>query len=486
MYLFLSAFVALLATQASSFPIYNRDADASAPRVTIKQGTYVGKHLSSFDQDVFLGIPYAQPPTGPLRFKGPQSLNQTWNGDRPAQDYGDSCYEWSKASKSHKVTYNEDCLTLNVVRPSGYVGEKLPVGIWIYGGSFQSGSSALDTYNLSFPVEQSVKGETPILAVSANYRLGPLGFFTSSEVLKAGDMNNGLKDLVMAVQWVKDNIDAFGGDPSKITIWGQSAGAEAVANLLTAYGGSLQGLFRGAIMESGSSVRLPHNYLPVDTWQPQFERIKDCTGCSDASDPLDCLRSVDISKLIYVFDETNGIVNHEYYPAMDGDFIPDWPKNLLAQGRFVKVPIITGANMDEGVSFGPGKINTTEDLRAWLRKSYPAIEDSTIDRLLELYPNDPTLGSPFGTGDLYSGSECGLQYKRGAALAGDIAMAGPRRLTCETWAKAGQDVYSYNWNQSDYNNPPEAGSNHAQEVVYVFDNPSDSFPQSGCKYMNGF
>lgn len=482
MILFFSTFIAFFVSVTAAFPIHGRDVGNSNPRVTAKQGTYAGKHLSSFNQDVFLGIPYAQPPTGPLRFKGPLAVNETWNGDRPATDYGYSCYEWSEASAVHKVSYSEDCLTLNIVRPSGYTGAKLPVGIWIYGGSFQSGSSALDIYNLSYPVEQSVKGNTPILAVSANYRLGPLGFIASSEVQHAGEMNNGLKDLVLAIQWVKDNIDAFGGDSAKITIWGQSAGAEAVSLLMLAYGGTLD-LFRGAIMESGSPVRLPHNYLPIDTWQPQFQKILEHTSCDQCSDPLDCLRSVDIDKLTYIFETSNGVTQHAYYPAVDGDFIQDWPKNLLAEQKFVKVPIITGANMDEGTSFGPGVINTTDELRAWLKKSYPAIEDATVEKLLEYYPNDPTVGSPFGTGDSYSGSDYGLQYKRGAALAGDIAMAGPRRLMCETWVKAGQDVYSYNWNQSDYKTPLNDGSDHAQEVVYVFDNPSDSFPQSGCKFI---
>ncbi|KAH8556307.1 Alpha/Beta hydrolase protein [Umbelopsis sp. PMI_123] len=475
-----SIVVTSLACLTVASPIDIRDdSTTSGPRVSGKLGTYVGKYLSSFNQDVFLGMPYAQPPIGPLRFKNPEPYNQSWEGDRLAMDYGYSCYEWSKSSASHKITYNEDCLTINVIRPSGYTNGSLPVGLWIYGGSFQMGSSALDTYNLSYPLQQSVNVQTPIIAVSVNYRIGPLGFFTSSEMQQAGDLNVGLKDLVLALRWIQDNISAFGGDPTKVTIWGQSAGAEAVANLLTAYGGTLNGLFRGAIMESGSNVRLPHNYLPISTWQSQYSDFLSYTGCTDASDPLECIRSVAIDKILHFFDTSNHLTSHEYYPVVDGDFIQDWPKNLLAEKKFVKVPIITGANMDEGASFGPGNINTTDELISWLKNLYPSLEDATIDRLLELYPDDPALGSPFGTGDMYSGGRYGLQYKRGNALVGDFAMAGPRRLTCETWVEAGLDVYSYNWNQSDYNNPPEDGSDHAQEVVYVFDNPSDCFPNSG-------
>jgi carboxylesterase type B len=478
MNLFLLAYLAAVAGITIASPVLPRDVDSttSSPRVTIKQGTLVGTHLNSFDQDIFLDIPYAQPPTGQLRFRAPEPVNTSWIGDRPAVKYGNSCYHWSKAYQ-HGLTYSEDCLNLNIVRPSGYAGEKLPVAFWVYGGSFQSGSANLDSLNLSYPVKQSVLGGTPVLAVSVNYRMGPLGFFASSEMEKAKEMNNGLKDLVLAVRWVQENIESFGGDPAKITLWGQSAGAEAVSNLLTAYGGQLNGLFAQVVLESGSSVRLPHNYLPIETWQPQFKSILENTNCDDATDPVDCLRSLTIEKIVDVFDTSNEIVKIPYYPAVDGDFIPDWPKNLLSQGRFVKVPMLIGANMDEGTSFGPGHINTTEQLTAWLQKSYPAMENSTIDRLLELYPNDPSLGSPFGTGDLYS-TEYGLQYKRGNALAGDIAMAGPRRLMAETWSNSGQTVYSYNWNQSDYKNPPYMGANHIQELIYVFDNPSDDFPES--------
>lgn len=479
MKLLISTVFTSFACLAAAFPIRIRD--DTTPRVTSKLGTFVGKHLSSFNQDLFLGMPYAQPPIGQLRFRSPLPYNQSWEGDRLATDYGDSCYEWSKSSQKHALSYSEDCLTINIIRPSGYENQSLPVGLWIYGGSFQMGSSALDTYNLSYPVQQSVNVQTPIIAVSVNYRIGPLGFFTSSEMQQNGDLNIGLKDLVLALNWLQENIGAFGGDPTKVTLWGQSAGAEAVANLLTAYGGTLNGLFRGAIMESGSNVRLPHNYLPIDTWQSQYSDFVSYAGCADHSEPLECIRLVDISKVKDFFNISSQLAKHEYYPVIDGDFIPDWPKNLLAEEKFVKVPIITGANMDEGASFGPGKIDTTDELRNWLRTSYPAIEEVTIDQLLQFYPDDPALGSPFGTGDLYSGSRYGLQYKRGNALGGDLAMAGPRRLTCETWTKAGLDVYSYNWNQSDYMNPPEDGTDHAQEVVYVFDNPSDCFPNSGCK-----
>jgi carboxylesterase type B len=315
-----------------------------------------------------------------------------------------------------------------------------------------------------------------VIGVSINYRLGPFGFMASSEIQDEGSMNAGLKDQLMALQWIYENIEAFGGDPEKITIWGESAGAESVAMLLMAYGGKLKNLFRGAIMESGSSTT--QQYYPVSYWQPQYNNITKLVGCDQDKDTLGCLRAVDIDKLAHVLNITNGLLTKTYQPTVDGDFIPDFPKTLLAQRKFVNVPMISGANLDEGTSFGPGNVNTTQQIQAWLEKSIPTLSQSTINTLLKLYPNDPSEGSPYGTGDLYSNSTFGLQYKRGASIGGDFVMIGPRRFTCETWARAGAKVYSYNWNQSDYTTAPQAGSTHFQEVVYVFDNPSSTFPQS--------
>lgn len=337
-----------------------------------------------------------------------------------------------------------------------------------------------DVYNLSYPVQQSVKGGTPIIAVSINYRLGPFGFLASEEVQKEGSLNNGLKDQVAALNWIKENIEAFNGDPSQITIWGESAGGESVAMLMIAYGGKLKSLFHRGIMESGSATT--QQYRPISYWQEQYVNITKLAGCANQSDTLDCLRKVDINKLVPIVNVTNGMIKKTYSPTIDGDFIPDWPKNLLRSGKFVKIPIISGANMDEGTSFGPGNVNTTDQIVNWLSTTYTGLKNSTIKKILSLYPNNPTKGSPYGTGNLYSGPAYGDQFKRGSAIGGDIVMIGPRRLTCEVWSEAGVDVYSYNWNQSDYGTGASAGTTHFQEVVYVFDNPSSSFPVSGGKF----
>jgi carboxylesterase type B len=156
--------------------------NSTAPTVKTLNGTYAGKYLDSWDQDAFLGIPYAQPPVGPLRFKWPQILDESFSETRDASQYGYSCYQYGT-----KLNLSEDCLTINgnlvtclafrrltwtVIRPSGHTNEKVPVLVWIYGGGWTLGSTADPQYNLSGIVRNAQDSNNPIIAVSMNYRLG--------------------------------------------------------------------------------------------------------------------------------------------------------------------------------------------------------------------------------------------------------------------------------------------------------------------------
>ena len=146
---------------------------------------------------------------------------------------------------------SEDCLYLNVIRPAGYENQNLPVGIWIHGGGLSMGGTRDERYNLSFIVDNSVQIGKPIIGVSIAYRLTAWGFLQSSEVSGSGNTNIGLRDQRLALHWLQENIHAFGGDRSKVTIWGESAGAGSVGWHITAYNGRDDGLFRAGIMESG-------------------------------------------------------------------------------------------------------------------------------------------------------------------------------------------------------------------------------------------
>lgn len=148
---------------------------------------------------------------------------------------------------------SEDCLTLNVVRPHGVTqADRLPFGFWIHGGGNYEGGNSDPRYNLSFIVQQSVEAGKPFIGVGVNYRLQGFGFLFGNEVLEAGAANIGLHDQRLALRWVQENIAAFGGDPAKVTVWGESAGASDIGAHLLAYRGRDEGLFRAAIMESGA------------------------------------------------------------------------------------------------------------------------------------------------------------------------------------------------------------------------------------------
>ncbi|KAH9999289.1 Alpha/Beta hydrolase protein [Russula vinacea] len=190
------------------------------PRLQLGGTVLIGRHLQLSNLDFFGGIPFAEPPVANHRLSPPRhkySLSPLRSFD--ASSYGLPCLQpYSKADMS------EDCLTLNVFRPSGIdINSSLPIMVWIYGGGFYSGASSL--YDGAPLVEQSVARGTPMLFVSLNYRLGPLGFPQGPEAVEQGALNLGLRDQWAALEWVQNNIASFGGDPRKVTVFGESAGA---------------------------------------------------------------------------------------------------------------------------------------------------------------------------------------------------------------------------------------------------------------------
>ncbi|KAK9341933.1 Alpha/Beta hydrolase protein [Lipomyces starkeyi] len=460
-------------------PFRESEVTIPKPQVTIQNGTYEGYYLSSFEQDVFLGIPYAQPPVDELRFRAPVGLTEPWCGIREAKSYGNSCVWTGTYTDNHDLPFSEDCLTLNIVRPSLHgsghsrKNEPLPVAVWIHGGGFVAGASSRDLYNLSYPVQQSVLGKTPIIGVSINYRLSGFGFLASEEIRHAGGLNAGIQDQRLALKWIKENIAEFGGDPDNISLWGESGGAVSVAIHLVAYGGESEtDLFHKGVLESGTVTVI--SYQPMTVTQTWYDSISSRAGCGTSPGSFTCLQKVPAETLRSLFNDSG----FTFWPVIDGKLIPTYPKDLLAQGKFLKVPILIGNNMDEGTAFGFGNVNTTSELSTAISVKYPGVNDTTINTLLELYPNIPSEGCPYGTGDLYSNDVFGLQYKRGNAIGGDITMDGPRRLLLETWIRSGILSYSYLWNQSDYGTPGYIGATHFTEVVYVFDNPASEFTQS--------
>ncbi|XPS81050.1 hypothetical protein M3J07_013018 [Ascochyta lentis] len=356
-----SSVVALLALSVSALAVSRK----TPPIARVKNGTIEGLHSTSYNQDFFLGVPFAQPPLGNLRFRQAQSLNTTWEGTRDAKEYATHCVGYGLDQTFYQAS--EDCLYLNVVRPSGYDNKKLPVAFWIHGGTFTNGGGADQRYNLSFIVEQSVKIGKPIVGVSINYRLSFWGFTSSNELANEGLLNIGLRDQRLALHWVQENIKSFGGDPKKVTVFGESAGAASIGFHLTAYRGRDDHLFRAAILQSGNPIFYSAQ-RGANASQSAFNTVVSQVGCASSSNKIQCIRETPFAALNATMNGTLSSTGG-FAPVTDGDLIQDYGSSQLSRGEFVKVPIITGTNSDEGASFAPYGINTTAQFQAALAAS---------------------------------------------------------------------------------------------------------------------
>ncbi|KAK6525129.1 hypothetical protein TWF694_005275 [Orbilia ellipsospora] len=456
------------------------------PTVKIANGTVYGVHSNTWKQDFFLGIPFAQPPVGDLRFRPAQHINVT--KDIQAKAYGPTCYGYGGDNLGYNAS--EDCLTLNVVRPSGIDSKKpLPIAVWIHGGGFVEGSSSNKRYNMTFLVEQSVKMGSPIIGVSINYRLAGWGFLSGRQVADTANLNLGLKDQRVALHWVQENIASFGGNPKKVTIFGESAGGFSVGFQQIAYSGRDDGLFSGAIMESGTAV----HYKPFphpDTYQKNYDTVLQATGCAGATDSLQCLRTVDARKLSDAFNTTSAL---EFSPVIDGEFIADLGSRLLSQGKYVKVPTIAGTTSDEGASFGALHIDTEQQIKDYLA-SATHFKNETIDQILKIY--DPTVSVPPAENFTHPDQGTALygkEYHRVAAIVGDLMFIAGRRFTVQTMASQNTPVWSYRFRTVSNGFADWLRSPHFSEVAYVFNNvdmvgyggPGNQYPGEGPAPLGG-
>ncbi|CAN8102093.1 unnamed protein product [Discula destructiva] len=451
----------------------------SSPVVNILNGTLEGYCLAEPAQDVFLGIPYAQPPVGSLRFKEPQSLEETWKGIRTAVNYSSVCMQYTTAPTYAPMS--EDCLTLNVLVPSSVNtnGTKLPVAVWIHGGGLYSGGSADPSTNLTNFVHQSELAGKPVVAVSLNYRLSAFGFLWGGrEPISA---NNGLRDQRLALRWIQENIGAFGGDPAKVTIWGESSGALSVGKHLIAYGGRDDGLFRGAILESGGMAeKWPYNVANATAYTADlYQNLTDATGCASQPSPLECLRNLPLDVLSTALNITDtpvypGSGLGPWLTVVDGDLLQDGPSDSLAAGHFNSNITIMYTTLTDEASvflFGPA-VKTDDDFAAAVATA--GADGETVETLLGLYPNNNTLGLPAGYKPPANDTTYGQQYKRAVAFFTDAVETSSRRLTVDTWAAAGGVAYSGRLNLMALGTSAALGAHHAAELPFVFNNVDDA------------
>ncbi len=301
---------------------------------------------------VYKGIPYAAPPVGALRWRPPAPV-APWTAPRRFDAFGPVCPQHMAEG-----TVSEDCLNLNVWTPDQKPGARLPVMVFIHGGGFSAGAGSLELCN---GAELAREG---VVVVTFNYRLGTLGFMAhpllSAESPDGVSGNYGLLDQIAALNWVKRNIAAFGGDPGQVTVFGQSAGAESMALLLVSP--MAQGLFHRAILHSpllpGSLRPLREAKLGVVSAEAVGQRISAALGLDVAPDPLTALRQAapaDLNQAAWSLSGKLGVdlLGLVTCPTVDGKFLPDHPVTLLRDGRFQRLPLIVGTNANEGSFFLP-------------------------------------------------------------------------------------------------------------------------------------
>ncbi|XP_067653426.1 acetylcholinesterase-like [Haliotis asinina] len=315
-------------------------------KVSTLNGPLLGQRLSVLGKslDVFYGIPYAKPPVGDLRFKHPQP-SESWGPEvRDAQKPTPSCIQPKdvlvpvEAYRQTPDDYSEDCLHLTVWTPSNN-GGNLAVMVWIYGGGFYIGSTRIPLYEGKY-----LAVENDIIVVSMNYRLGPLGFSYLGPDTIPGNM--GLMDQRLALQWVKDNIANFGGDPTRVTIFGESAGGASVSHHLASP--LSRDVFDRAIPQSGT-FNCPWAYTVPKTAKRRLKRFADLLQCPSSSTDEDihnCLKAADAQTMadlqLGLFDEGMAFV-----PVVDGYFLPDDPQTLLSTGSIKQTSVLHGFTKDE-------------------------------------------------------------------------------------------------------------------------------------------
>ncbi|MGY1828488.1 carboxylesterase/lipase family protein [Blastococcus sp. SYSU DS0541] len=286
---------------------------------------------------LFEGIPYAAPPVGDLRFRPPAPA-EPWEGVLDATSPGSACPQEPSATNPTS-SVEEDCLYLNVTTPSGLdtPRKNLPVMVWIHGGSWQTGSG--DRYDAA---ELALEGD--VVVVTINYRLGALGFMAQEDLSREnGDVASGsagLLDQQAALRWVERNIRSFGGNPGRVTIFGESAGGSAVCAQLTSP--SARGLFDRAIAQSYSCTA---PYDTVETAEAKGARVAGTVGCDPAADVAACLRETPVQELLDAWPGGAFVVG--------GSALPVQPAEAIAAGDHARVPVMHGNLSDENTLFTP-------------------------------------------------------------------------------------------------------------------------------------
>lgn len=393
---------------------------------------------------VFKGIPYAAPPVGDLRWRAPRPV-KSWQGTLDARRFSPTCIQFKNGLSLglNKGTGSEDCLYLNIWTPVTTDKKPLPVMFFIHGGSDAFGSASEPVYDGSF---LSKKG---VVVVTINYRLGLLGFmgdaaFTAEDVNKTSG-NYGMLDILAALKWVNANIANFNGDRTKITVFGESAGA--IDTCLLMFSPLAKGLFNNAILESGSCLFVKDDQKASEAVGSRVEKMLDCDGTPDVAA---CLRSKSTDDLVQAGDTIYKTELVGLYPHVDGYFLTETPAQALANGHVPTLPLIAGTNRDEGTAFtGQMKLATQFDYEL-LMAQYGLLSGLSKDELIAHYPPEK-----------YKDFRDAFNH-----FVTDAIFVCPTRKLLRAVNAVGGSAYQYEFTY-DYPGAP-LGVTHGAELFYVF------------------
>ena len=333
---------------------------------------------------VFRGVPYAQPPVGDARWRPPAPV-EPWDGVRPAQAFAPACWQrpndMSSLYARGDLDRSEDCLHLNVWTPAADAAAALPVMVWYHGGGHNAGAGSPRIF------DGAALARLGVVLVTLNYRLGPFGFLAhpalTAESPRASSGNYGLLDQIAALEWVRDNAAAFGGDPGNVTIFGQSAGSWTVCYLMASP--LAKGLFHKAIGQSGGCFEGERPHLADATGEPGAEQSAHDAGLAAAAalgvegegpEAAAALRALAPET---VLDETLGSG-----AVIDGWVVPRPPRAIFAAGEHHDVPVVVGATADEVNADLASGAPTRDELEASVRSRY----GSAADALLAAYAGE--------------------------------------------------------------------------------------------------
>ncbi|KAJ6453372.1 Alpha/Beta hydrolase protein [Mycena sanguinolenta] len=459
---------------------------AGAPTAvdTAHNVSYVGLRTVNGTVEKFLNIRYG----AAERFANPELAVAAQGSVVNASAEGPVCPQvasYGSVYNSNATWFSEDCLRLKVARPAGVKrGDKLPVMVFIYGGGLWNGNINERTNEPDGLILQSVANGLPVVYVAMNYRLNVFGFALNDALNATDSLNVGLKDQRLALKWVQQNIEYFGGDPDQVTIFGQSSGALSVTLQILAYGGTQPSPFNGALIESTALEANMTSTLTRDV----FTDVAVLAGCAENGDAqsaatIACMRNLTMDELwnatLTNYNTLSASTDGDIWlPNVDGTFIPAAPSELVRTGNFTKMPAVVGWTRNDATLFTPGTIATDADTRDFVGSYYPFLNSTDFEMLMDLYPV-----SDFAANTTANRS---AEFYRSAEIFRDILFTCPsfyfghamatKYYNDTSLANSSIPVYLYEQNQTildgflDASDAPGLGVIHTSELAYVFGN----------------